>query len=113
MNNGSNLPVPTIDEDAYNLFDIPNLTGTAERNLLMAVLERAIRDYVGNCSEEAESAREWLFDLEGTTHDIFSFAWLCHQLDLQPMKVLSKISKMPKRGENRVAPWYFMKAVPA
>jgi len=111
MDLGNNLTVPMIDEDANELFDIPNLTGTPERNLLMAVLERAIRDYVGNCRVESEAAREWLFDLSGTSQDVFSFPWVCHQLDLQPVKVLSKIVKMPKRGKNRTAPWHFMKTV--
>jgi hypothetical protein len=58
---------------------------------------------------EQEAAREWLFEMDDSSYDPFTFRWVCHQLDLQPMKVLSKISKMPKRGEHRTAPWYFMK----
>ena len=109
MKSAGKLPIPVIDDDAYNLFDIPNLTGTAERNLLMAVLERAIRDFVGNSCEESESARKWLFDLKDDA-DPFTFKWVCHQLDLQPIKVLTKIASMPKRGGHRTAPWYFTKS---
>lgn len=96
--------------DGYDLFDEPNLTGTPERNLLLAILERAIRDYIGNTRSDARNAKEWIF--EGSFEQPyveFSFAWVCHQLDLEPERIADLIAAMPKRGEHRTAPWYFLK----
>ena len=102
---------PVIDQDAFAVFDFPNLTGTPERNLLMAILERAIRDYVGNCQDEVEAAQDWIFEENlNRPYRAFSFSWICQQLDLDPRKIAKTISEMPKRGEHRTAPWYFLKA---
>ena len=108
--------VPLIDDDAATLFDTPNMTGTPERRLLLAIIERAVLDYVGNDERETESAEAWLFgDLDNPNSDNplsgeFSFAWICRELDLDIQKIARKISEMPKRGARRVAPWYFLKA---
>jgi hypothetical protein len=97
-----------IDVDGYNLFDYPNESGSPDRNLLMAILERAILDYVGNDAKELQDAEHWIFaDLEEPGFEEFSFPWLCQQLDLDMDKIASQIKAMPKRGNRRVAPWYF------
>lgn len=101
-----------IDSDAIALFDVPNLTGTPERRLLLALLERAILDFVGNDEREVEDAERWIFeDLDNTLpYDQFSFGWVCQQLDLQVAKTAETIRNMPKRGDRKIAPWYFNKA---
>lgn len=88
----------------------PNETGTPERNLLTAILERAILDFVGNDSKQVEHAEKWLFAPQNS-NDFrpFSFEWVCERLDLNAKSIEENIRKMPKRGTNRVAPWYFMK----
>lgn len=63
-----------IDVDGYNLFDYPNESGSPDRNLLMAILERAILDYVGNDAKELQDAEHWIFaDLEepGLKNSVF------------------------------------------
>jgi hypothetical protein len=108
--NASNNSTPHVDIDAHEVFGTPNLTGTPERNLLMATLERAILDYVGNQEAEANAAEEWIFADEGAesyTNDLFTFGWVCEHLDLEPAKIADVIRNMPKRGNRRVAPWYF------
>lgn len=100
---------PVMDDDALALFQEPNMTGTPERNLLMAILERAIRDFVGNSSQESREAEEWLFEDCKQPFPEFSFPWICQQLDLVPERISNLIEGMPKRGEHRTAPWYFMK----
>ena len=88
----------------------PNFTGTPERRLLLAILERAILDYVGNEEREAESATQWLFgDTDETCSDPYSFAWVCHQLDLDATHIAASVRAMPKRGNRRVAPWYYQR----
>jgi hypothetical protein len=76
--------------------------------LLLAILERAILDYVGNDQREVLEASDWLFGkTESSSNTQFSFLWLCEQLDLDPVKVTNTIKAMPRRGDRRVAPWYF------
>jgi hypothetical protein len=88
------------------------MTGTPERRLLLAILERAVLDFVGNDSREIEEAEAWLFgDLDSPTNEQFSFPWVCEQLDLDMYKIASKIRSMPRRGNRKVAPWYFAKSI--
>lgn len=107
--NGSQLP--RIDDDGLAVFDVAGQASSPEKRLLVAILERAILDYVGNDPAEVEGAEAWLFgsDDDDSDPDAFSFMWTCLELDLDPKFVKSKIQAMPKRGKNRVAPWYFMK----
>ena len=99
-----------IDSDAEETFGEPNRTGTPERNLILAILERAILDFVGNDEKEARLAEDWIFGhLKTETPEEFSFAWICHHLDLDKGKISGIIRAMPKRGDRRIAPWYFMK----
>ena len=113
MDRIANCFMTSIDNDAYNLFEIPNLTGTPERRLLVAVLERAVLDLVGNDEKEAKQAEEWLFgeadELENSAivrsnPTVLSFDWICDQLDLDSVRISQKIKAIPKRGRCRVAP---------
>ena len=99
-----------IELDELGIFDHPNLTGTPERRLLLAILERALLDYVGNDEKEALEASEWIFtELPHPPYGEFSFPWICEQLDLNIDEILAKIRMMPKRGDSRLAPWYLTK----
>lgn len=58
-----------------------------ERNLLSAVLARAICDAFGSAQcdrHTVRSARQWLFGGLTPTR-VFSFAWVAHHLDLDPV----------------------------
>jgi len=58
-----------------------------ERNLLAAVLARAICDAFGSaqCDRHVvRSARQWLFGVL-TPSRVFSFAWVVNHLDLDPV----------------------------
>jgi len=108
MNNHS-FSTSTVD-DEFNLFEVPNLTGSPERRLLLAILERAILDYVGNDKREVEEAEAWIFgDLADPKYSEFSFSWLCQELDLDMPHIAKVIFDMPKRGSRKIAPWYFSK----
>jgi len=69
------------DEDSSNSSPVK-----AERNLLAAVLARAICDAFGTAHCErhvVRSARQWLFG-KLTPKEPFSFAWIALHLDLEP-----------------------------
>jgi hypothetical protein len=108
MRSSNSASLPTIALENGEVYDRPNEKGSPERNLLLGILERAILDYVGNDKQEAEEANEWLFSNEDNLSP-FTFNWVCDQIDLDSVRVRKMIKDMPKRGKNRVAPWYFQK----
>jgi hypothetical protein len=95
----------------YEVENQDELTNTSspEKGLLTAVLERSILDYVGNNEREATRAKEWIFSDTEEDPTPFTFAWVCNELNLDPPTISKVISQMPKRGDQRIAPWYFMK----
>jgi hypothetical protein len=103
-----------VDKEYDDVLGHPNMTGSPERRLLLAILERAILDFVGNDERELEQAEQWLFGCErANRNEHFSFEWVCEQLDLDPKRISEKIRSMPRRGNRKVAPWYFTKNQPA
>jgi hypothetical protein len=77
----------------------------------MAILERAILDYVGNDQKDLALAEEWIFAPRNENDfSPFTFGWVCRELDLDPGHTARQIEQMPKRGCHRVAPWYFTKS---
>ena len=100
---------PSYEIETLSLFDSPNETGSPERRLLLAILERAILDFVGNDAREVEGSAEWLFGDDSGNDDEFSFNWVCLQLDLDTAQIAEQIRRMPKRGSHRIAPWYITK----
>ena len=114
MNSLAYTTVETVDDEGTSWFEAPNQTGTPERRLILAVVERAVLDFVGNDAREAEAAEAWLFDDDDddgeNSASPFSMTWACQQLDLDITNIREQIKAMPKRGKNRVAPWYFSRA---
>ncbi len=110
MSNASSQLLSFSATDEHGIIDSPNATGSPERRLILAVLERAILDYVGNDRREIDEAEAWLFgELENDLFAPFSFPWVCQQLDLDMKEIAKTIAAMPKRGSRKVAPWYFAK----
>lgn len=72
------------------------LRSSPERKLLGAVLERAIRDYVGQDDNQAKQARAWIFEqhIDPMVHDEFSFSWICEQLELNQRLVAAQLKKL-------------------
>lgn len=79
-----------------------------ERNLLAAVLARAICDAFGTAHCErhiVRSARQWLFG-KLTPKKAFSFAWVAMHLDLEPLSLqqsLRDYEKNPDDIQDRLA----------
>lgn len=110
MNHQQTMLQTATDSDFIDLMGTSS-AGSPERRLLAAILERAVLDYVGNNATDITEAEQWIFEepYEAATSSEYSFSWVCRELDLEPSEISSKISAMPKRGKNRIAPWYFMK----
>lgn len=91
-------------------FELPSHVSSPEGKLMLAMLERAVLDFVGNDVRERDEATAWLFDWSESDVDDpheFSFPWVCDYLGLDPYRISAVVKAMPKRGENRIAPWYF------
>lgn len=74
----------------------------AERNLLAAVLARAICDAFGTAHCErhvVRSARQWLFG-KLTPKKPFSFAWVAMHLDLEPVSLQESLRNYESHPEE-------------
>ena len=91
-------------EDFMGLMDLPT-NSTPERRLLVALLRRALFDYVSGATAERRAAKEWLFDEAGPDDD-FSFRWVCQQLDFQPDMVLSRIKSIRPNSLKPSSHWW-------
>lgn len=73
-----------------------------ERNLLAAVLARAICDAFGTAHCErhiVRSARQWIFGPLDVSEE-FSFAWVATHLDLDPLDLQRSLRSYEKRPEE-------------
>lgn len=77
-----------------------------ERNLLVAMLERAIFDYVGNHPGERSEAEKWLFGEDDMGRVEFSFPWVCCQLNLNHAEILQRIQGMQPRQYLKTQQWW-------
>ncbi len=66
---------------------------TPERELLIAVLDRAVLDYCGREGELHEKAKEWLFGKD-EGDDLFSFGSICHYLSIDPSALRNRINTL-------------------
>lgn len=74
---------------------------TPERDLLVAVLQRAILDYVGSGEVLRSEAGEWLFD---DAEHAFSFPWVCGHLGLEPEAVRVNLGRLSEGAKKDAAP---------
>ncbi len=79
----------------------PAAAPSPERELLVAVLQRAILDYVGSGRLLSTDAGDWLFD--ESDHD-FSFAWVCGHLGLEPDAVRLNLRRLRLGTKKDKAP---------
>ena len=77
-----------------------------ERNLLVAMLERALLDYFGNQEIERSEADDWLFDERADENDEFSFPWICAHLELDPERVRNRLLVMRPTGQISAGHWW-------
>lgn len=94
------LPIPKLEETDLNCKQTP--IDKSERNLLAAMLSRAICDGFGAAQTEPQirrDAKHWLF-CELQPDKPFTFAWTALHLDLDPFelqKILREEVKNPEK----------------
>ena len=88
----------------------PDCSVHPELRLLVAVLERAVRDYLGSNKRRQEEAARWLFTeiSDANSGEPFSFAWICEELGLAPEPLHKTLTTLLKTGtkKRRVRPFY-------
>ena len=94
--------VYVIDEDFLTRTQARSWMETPEQRLLFAILERAVRDFLGNRQQDLISARDWLFDLgEDAAKSPFSFDWVCEELGIDVGQFRSRLKKAEMSVRHR------------
>jgi hypothetical protein len=88
----------------------PMRTALPETALLLAILERAVRDYLAIFEDKKYGqvkfqvdAKEWLWHEELEPFEPWGYHWICDHLDIEPEMVRKRIKKLfnteePYRG---------------
>lgn len=71
------------------------------RALMLAMLEDAIRAYLGPAGPDRDEAAQWITDLRGRW--VFSFSVVCESLGLEPTAVRVAVGRMDARPGARPA----------
>ena len=71
--------------------DTESMLMSPEKRLLIALLRRAVFDYFGSREAERSAAEEWLFTDDEDSTELFSFQWVCTQLDFSPSEILARL----------------------
>lgn len=71
--------------------DVESMLMSPEKKLLIALLRRAVFDYFGSRAAEREAAEEWLFTDDDDSTELFSFPWVCTQLDFSRSEILTRL----------------------
>lgn len=72
-----------------------------EKQLILAVIERAVRDLFSPTKSERETAREWIdSDLQGVGTRTLSFAWCCDALSAEYEDVRRAIYRFEEAHRN-------------
>jgi len=98
-----------LDEDAVEFGPMDSATRTPEQRLLFAVLERAVRDYLGGAKEEVEQATQWLYAEEHEAAEPFSFPWVCESLALDRKLALGKLEIALEQSKRGALPFFLDK----
>ena len=80
------------DIGSTNEFSTPSLSNP-EHELLIAILDRAVLDFYSTRANLKEPAAEWLFENVDEL-SLFSFDWVCEQLNLEPEAVRKRIAEL-------------------
>lgn len=62
-----------------------------EQRLIWAIIERSVRDALGNQVPDAMAAIEWFWKADNQKAEAFSFQWCCETLELDANQIREKI----------------------
>lgn len=71
-----------------------------EKRLLLAILRRALLDYLCEGSRIARSAQLWFFGDSNHRQQEFSFSWVCQQLDFDRERFLQEVRAMSENESH-------------
>ncbi len=81
-----------IDEDFDAAIGLEPGVGSPEHQLLVAILDRASRDYLGGQPREKTDASKWLFETaKRRTLAPFSFEWTCEHVAISPDQLRARL----------------------
>jgi hypothetical protein len=89
----------SIDNDSLFSIGYDPSYPEAERKLLVAILERAILDFIGTDRREMQEASYWFLNDDDS---FLSFDWICTELSINKDTFIRKLSALPKREKRPI-----------
>lgn len=83
--------------NSYNDNKDSGILSVSERKLLLAVLQKAVYDFLFAEGEIKESARDWIFDDDYDAN--LKFRFVCDCLGLEPSAVRERIRKLSAESD--------------
>ena len=62
-----------------------------EQRLIWAIIERCVRDVLGNQKADILAAMDWLWAEDSSISTPFSFLWCCEALEIDPNDFIKKV----------------------
>ena len=102
MENTSTADFLGLDPEYRDLTHNRDWMTVPEQRLIWAVMERCVRDSLGNQLPEVEAADTWLWEEETSPPAIFSFQWCCEIIEIDPEKFRQKILKLKRAAQKNI-----------
>ena len=83
-----------LEQEYSDIIENRSWMENPEQRLIWAIIERAVRDALGNQTNEVNNATEWIWELCDENAKPFSFSWCCETLGLDCQKMRQKILDM-------------------
>lgn len=80
-----------LDFEYQDIISARDWMDCPEQRLVWAIIERCVRDVLGNQRAEILSAVEWLWEEDPQELEAFSFLWCCEALSVDPDALRKKI----------------------
>ena len=82
-----------LDFEYQDIVDGREWMDVPEQRLIWAIIERSVRDALGNQASDAMTAIDWLWSEDQEITESFSFQWCCETLGISPNVLREKILK--------------------
>lgn len=83
-----------LDFDYQDVVEGRQWMDVPEQRLIWAIIERCVRDALGNQMSDVTAAIDWLWAESPEDNESFSFNWCCETLGIDPEALREKIVRM-------------------
>ena len=94
MNSSASNDFFGLDFDYQDVIEGRQWMDVPEQRLIWAIIERCVRDALGNQISDVKAAIDWLWADASDDSESFSFHWCCETLGIDPDALREKIVRM-------------------